>query len=182
METKPTDIFESDQLFIGWASLTLLVIGMLGLASMLFCKLTTFGWCDSTWIPLFGGFQIFQNELATVNLPLAMIILGIGLRLPTGFGWTTCVLLLTLLCTLFGFLSYWLLSKLDSYQAKIASNEILPQDYPILESIVVDVFFVGLCVLGLIYLSQTSVRRLYWQQNVPPSDPTSPVSSSNPTI
>ncbi|MEM7656396.1 MAG: hypothetical protein AAF399_09730 [Bacteroidota bacterium] len=176
------DIFDSDQLFIGWASFLLLLCGLLGMTVMLLCRLTNLGICESTWIPLFGGFQVFRTELATVNLPLALIILGIGLRLPTGFGWTTCVLLLSVLGGLFGFLSYWLWRQYAVFQSQVAENQILPQDYPIFESMAVNIGFAILCLAGVWYLFLPNVRRMYWQRNAQPPVPEPTNSTKNQVL
>ena len=166
METQPTGIFESDRKFIGWASMILLLLGLVSLLLVLICQYSSppSGFCSTTWIPLFGG-QLFQQALAPIRLPLAMsmLILGIGLRLPTGFGWATCLVILGLLTCFFSYLGSILFSGLDEYYAKIATNQIFPQDYPVVESIYVNIGLASLCVIGMVYLLLPSVRKLYWQ-------------------
>lgn len=158
-------IFESDRVFIGWTSIILLVLGLTSLILVLSCRMFDFSsdLCSATWVPLFGGFQIFSNDLASVNLPLAMLILGIGLRLPTGFGWATCMVILALLTFLFTFMGIWLFRRLDDYYESIASNQIFPQDHPVIEGIVMNAGLGILCFLGMVYLLMPTVRNMYWK-------------------
>ncbi|GAB4420726.1 MAG: hypothetical protein OHK0039_34660 [Bacteroidia bacterium] len=168
MEERKPDIFESDQAFIRFVSTLLLLLGSASLVLVLLCKVFHWGLCEVRWVPLFGGYDIFSEDLAAINLPLAILIIGIGLRLPTGFGWSTCVVLLWILMSLFGFISYWLSTELSDYYARIADNQLFAADYPILESIAVNAGLAILCFLGLIYLLQPPVRRLYWGKKQAP--------------
>lgn len=164
METQPKGIFESDRMFIGWASVLLLIVGIFSLILILSCRFfgSSWGLCEATWVPLFGGYQLFSEDLASINLPLAMLILGIGLRLPTGFGWSTCMIILSLLGFLFFFMGIWLIRILDEHYLRIASNQIFPEDYPVTESIFTNFGLGIMCLIGIVYLLLPSVRKLYW--------------------
>ncbi|RMG59807.1 MAG: hypothetical protein D6722_21745 [Bacteroidetes bacterium] len=163
MEPARVDIFDSDQAFIQAASRVLLLVGGIVLSLVLLCKVFGLGLCDLQWVPIFGGFDVFREDLAAVNLPLAMIIIGVGLRLHSGFGWSTCIILLWVLASLFGFMCFWLYGQLDLYYFQVAGKQIQAADYPILESIAVNAGLAILCLLAIIYLMLPSVRRLYWQ-------------------
>lgn len=166
MAAKSTDIFESDEAFLETASVVLLVLGISALVFVLLCKGFHWGFCDLKWVPLFGGFDLFRADLAAINLPLALLILGIGLRLQTGFGWSTCVILLWALASIFSFMAYWLWGQLGEYYQQLEGQQIVAKDYPIVESIAVNVGFSILSLLGIIYLMLPSVRKLYWKRRV----------------
>lgn len=168
MEDQTPDIFESDKAFIEVSSRVLLILGLSVLLLVLACKLLNLGICHLRWVPLFGGFDVFREDLAAVNLPLAMVIIGVGLRLYTGFGWSTCIILLWVLTGLFSFMTYWLTTQLDAYYAQIAAEQISAADYPILESIAVNCGLALLCLFAIFYLMLPSVRRLYWQKPAAP--------------
>jgi hypothetical protein len=172
MADQSPDIFESDQAFVGVVSTILLVTGVFSLAMILFCKVFAWGFCDMKWIPLFGGFDLGRSDLLAINLPLAMLILGIGLRLYTVFGWATCLILLWILAGSFSAIAWKLYQNLDELALRIAQNEINPENYPITESIIVNISFGILCVLGIFYLLTPSVRKLYWKSKPPTPPPT----------
>lgn len=171
MEDQSRDIFESDQAFIEVASIVLLVVGLISLTFVLLCKFFGWGVCDLKWVPLFGGFNLGRADLLAINLPLALLILGIGIRLYTGFGWTTSLLLLLILSISFGSIAWKLISSYGEYTERINANEILPQDYPIVESIAVNLVFGTVCLLGIVFLSLPSVRKIYWRPTKDSSTP-----------
>ncbi|MEZ4826743.1 MAG: hypothetical protein R3C61_10695 [Bacteroidia bacterium] len=162
MRDNSRDIFESDQAFIETMSAVMLFTGIFSLSFVLLCK--GFGWgiCDLKWVPLFGGFELGRADLLEINLPLALLILGIGFRLYTGFGWATCLILLSVLAGSFIAIAWKLIGSWDEYTQKVLAHEILPQDYPLLESIVVNIVFAIVCLLGVIYLLLPAVRNIYW--------------------
>ncbi|MEO1451932.1 MAG: hypothetical protein AAFV07_20545, partial [Bacteroidota bacterium] len=122
------------------------------------------------WIPIFGGYEIFRQDLAAINIPLAMIILAIGLRLFTGFGWATCMVLLMLGTGIFSGLAYWLgTAQLRPYLALVEANQIFAGDYPVMESMAVDVLLAALCFGMALFLMQGRVRQLYWKKSLEPS-------------
>ncbi|MDX2250405.1 MAG: hypothetical protein SF052_26725 [Bacteroidia bacterium] len=167
MEDQSQDIFESDHAFIEVVSTVLLAIGIFSLSFVLLCKAFLWNICDLKWVPLFGGFELGRADLLAINLPLALLILGIGLRLYTGFGWVTCLTLMTILMGSFSAIAWKLIENWDEYARKVMEKEILPQDYPILESIVVNIAFAIVCFLGVSYLLMPSVRRIYWGKKPP---------------
>jgi len=161
------DIFESDEAFIRFASSVALIMGGLVLLGVLLCKLLGWNLCLLDWVPVLGGLDIFRGELLAINFPLALLILGIGMRLFTGFGWTTCVLLLWVLLGGFLAMAYVLNSYRDWYFEQIANEQIYAADYPLLESIVVNLSLALFCLLAIWYLMHPAVRKLYWNSRLP---------------
>lgn len=156
------DIFNSDVLFIRFVSTTLislgLILGLMGLS----CKLFYWGYCDINWVPFFGGRTDIPSDLTNLNLPLAMLALGFSSRLFTPFGWTVCQLVLVVLISFFGWLSYSLLNFPELFMASNSAPAIAMQSVPHMESVVVNLGLVFICALSIWYLLVPQVRKLYW--------------------
>lgn len=164
------DVFDSDSRFLAVVSALLLLGGVVALLISLICKALGYGFCLLDWVPLFGGYEIFRADLAAINIPLAMIILSIGLRLHTVFGWITCLLLLTLGTGIFSGLAYWLWTRqLSPYRALVETNQIFAGDYPVMESLALDSLLAMLCLGMALFLLQGKVRRLYQPSRTSPS-------------
>jgi hypothetical protein len=155
-------MFSSDQRFVAAASGFLLIVGGGMLAVVLICRIFDWEIYASNWIPLFGGFDVFREDLAAINLPLAMVILGIGLRLNTLFGWLTCVGLLSLLTVGFTALAIRLRQELEAYWQQATAQPALVGDHPVIESVVVNFSLAFLCALLLLYLLIPRVRQMYF--------------------
>jgi hypothetical protein len=162
MHAQEPDIFSSDQRFVAATSGFLLLVGGVMLGLVLLWRL--FGWelYANDWVPLFGGFDLFREDLAAINLPLAMIILGVGLRLYTPFGWLTCVMLLSLLCVGFSALAWRLRQELEAYWQQAIQQPQLAQEHPLFESIATNIGLAFLCALLLTYLWFPRVRSMFW--------------------
>jgi len=165
MHAREPDMFSSDQRFVAAASGFLLILGGSMLAIVLICRIFDWEIYANQWIPLFGGFDVFREDLAAINLPLAMVILGIGLRLHTLFGWLTCVGLLTLLTAGFTALAVRLRQELEAYWQQATTQPNLASEHPVLESITVNIGLAILCLLLLVYLLIPRVRRMYFSRN-----------------
>jgi len=156
------DIFNSDLLFIRFVSTTLislgLILGLMGLS----CKLYYWGYCDVNWVPFFGGRTDIPRDLTNLNLPLAMLALGFSSRLFTAFGWAVCQLVLVVLITFFGWLSFSLLSYPELFMVSNSPPAMVAQSVPHIESIVVNMGLVFICALSIWYLLVPQVRKLYW--------------------
>lgn len=163
MAAKTPDMFHSDHVFLRVASGTLAILGGISLLFILGCRLLGAEGCQLDWVPLFGGFDVFRRDLASINLPLAMLILGIGLRLYTPFGWTTSALLLLLLCTGFCLLAWRLSQELDTYWAMAAAQPEQAIEHPVMESIAVNLGLALFCLIFFIYLWLPKVRKLFWR-------------------
>jgi hypothetical protein len=159
-------MFSSDQRFVAAASGFLLVIGGGMLGVVLICRIFDWPIYANHWIPLFGGFDVFREDLAAINLPLAMVIIGIGLRLHTLFGWLTCVGLLTLLTAGFTALAVRLRQELEAYWQQTTTQPHLASEHPVLESIAVNIGLAILCFLLLLYLIMPRVRGMYFSRGV----------------
>ncbi|MFK7923008.1 MAG: hypothetical protein AB8H47_13680 [Bacteroidia bacterium] len=156
------DIFNSDVLFIRFVSTTLISLGLiLGLMGVS-CKLFYWGYCDINWVPFFGGRTDIPSDLTNLNLPLAMLALGFSSRLFTRFGWAVCQLVLVVLISFFGWLSYSLLTFPELFMASNSAPVIAVQSVPHMESVVVNLGLVFICALSIWYLFVPQVRKLYW--------------------
>ena len=157
---KP-DIFNSNELFIQRASMMAIVVGIMGLAGTFGCRFFGWGICEQNLVPIFGDFDGFREELARINLPLALVILGIGLRLYSRFGWLTCSALLLFMGLGFTYISYLMWAKYFEFSRVLAQTTFNQVPHAILESIFVDTILALLCWGGFVFLMTPSVRRLY---------------------
>jgi len=171
MGVQGTDIFSSDQQFLAATSTFAIIVGLLGLTLVLGCKVLGLAICDLDWVPLFGGFDVFRTDLAAINLPLALLIMGVGLRLYTPFGWITCQILLLLLGTGFTLLAWQLNAELSTYWQQVAEQPLLAERHPVVESIVVNTCFALLSALLFIYLLLPGPRKLFWTKEEEPVNP-----------
>ena len=156
------DIFESDQAFIQFAAMLLILIGMMALILGLSCKLVNWGYCELRLVPLFGSRNDFPVALSSVNLPLAMLAIGLSSRLMTPFGWSVCLLVLSIMSIFFGWLAFSLTANPELFLAGSYNNGSPPPSGVHIESIVLNLCFCFFSALGLIYFFFPSVRKLYW--------------------
>lgn len=94
MPSKNTvPIHPSDFHFIRAASVICFVSAALLGGMALLCSLTGGSWC---WeLPrLTAGILGIESDFLTINLPMALVVIGVGLRLHTLLGWLSVVLLL----------------------------------------------------------------------------------------
>lgn len=164
MEVRKVDIFKSDLLFIEFASSILLGIGIVLFPLGLSCKIFDWAYCDIQLVSLFGGEDKFKADLSAINLPLAMLILGISSRLFTRFGWSICILLLSFMSGFFTFMVFYLKTRMDF---RIVSNTLdsVPQgQFSYIESMVVNGGLAILCLLALVYFVLPATRRLFWDK------------------
>lgn len=162
MGVRGTDIFSSDQRFLAATSTFMIAIGLGGLLLVLLCRVVGMGVCNLDWVPLFGGYDEFRADLAAINLPLALLIMGIGLRLYTPFGWITCQLLLLLLGTGFSLLAWHLNGRLASYWQEVETQAYSGGQHPVIESIVVNTALAILAIVLFLYLLLPGPRKLFW--------------------
>ena len=151
------DIFSSNELFIHRASFTAIIVGALGLLGTLACKFAGWGICDQNLVPIFGGFDVFREELARIYLPLALLILGIGLRLYSRFGGLTCSALLLFMGIGFSYFAFLLWRQ---YPMLLEMSSM--RNHPVAESILVDFCLALLSWGGFLFMMIPSVRRLYF--------------------
>ncbi|MDB4286101.1 hypothetical protein N9933_02245 [bacterium] len=152
MKGKDQDIFESDAAFISFGGSMLFGIGL----TMLFLGLSCgffgdWGFCNLNLIsfPFIEAF--FKPEFISINLPLGMVIIGIGLQLFSKTGWVISVFVMALLLVLFGSSSYLLISGV-THQG---------WDFPYIPQAALNTSISILLILSLVYMVTRQVRELY---------------------
>lgn len=160
--SRDLKIFRSDREFILFFANILLFGGFFSLFVALFCRILHLEICRELLVPMFGGFDVIRHELALFNLPLAMIIIGIGLRLFSPFGWFTCLALGSVLALSFGYLAFLLGNNLDIFVGRVAQNTFSFSEHPVIESMFVNGLLALICSLFVIYLALNSTRSLYF--------------------
>lgn len=94
-----------DQNFLETSSAILLGVGLVMLMLGLSCKVFSWSYCSWELVPVFGGDMRFPDDIASINLPLALLVIGLGIRLYSPYGWWIITILLMVLLTFFGFLA-----------------------------------------------------------------------------
>lgn len=164
MEVRKADIFKSDLLFIEFASSILLGIGIVLFPLGLSCKIFDWAYCDIQLVSLFGGEDKFKADLSAINLPLAMLILGISSRLFTKFGWSICMLLLSFMTCFFTFMVFYLNTRLNIRMLNNTLDSVPQGQFSYIESMVVNGGLAILCLLAIIYFLLPATRRLFWDK------------------
>ncbi len=162
MPAKQPDMFHSDHVFLRVTSAGLIVLGLSALVITLVARLAGLGQGPLDLLPIFGGYDVFRRDLATINLPLALLILGIGLRLYTPFGWITSTVLLAGMMLGFSLLAWRLGQEVPSYYELAAAHPSQALEHPVLESIAVNIGLTMFCLVFFVYLWLPKVRRLFW--------------------
>lgn len=168
MQESIPDIFKSDQAFVATATSFLVGTGLLFLILGVSCEFFSWAYCESEIVPLFGGLGAFRPQFSTIALPMALLILGISIRMYSYFGWMTSLMLLGCLNTLFISLAYVLFDHLTHAQQTLAisSQEAIDMirigQFKI--SILVNIAFAIICTCGMIFLLLPSIRKMYWKQ------------------
>ncbi|MCI4670189.1 MAG: hypothetical protein MRZ79_18785 [Bacteroidia bacterium] len=153
-------IFRTEKNFIQFFSGILLVTGFSTLFFVLLFMLIERGESRELFIPIFANFKFIRKELALFNLPLALIIIGIGLRLYSALGWYTTMILTGVLTFGFAYFSYLLSTDAGILLNREIGSVMNP--HPISESIAINSLFALIGVFFLIYLSLPSTRKLYF--------------------
>ena len=107
LDHHQSDRFKALFQFLGVASSALIGTGIVMLLLGLSCKLVVWGYCSLELVPLFGRDPRLPQEIPMINLPLAMMVLGLGIRLYSPYGWWIITILLMVLTTFFGFLLFF---------------------------------------------------------------------------
>lgn len=98
------DQLSPDLRFLETASALLLGVGLVMLVLGLSCKVYQWSYCSWQFVPVFGGDMRFSDDIASINLPLALLVIGLGIKLYSPYGWWVITILLMVLLMLFGFL------------------------------------------------------------------------------
>lgn len=102
----------ADLIFLQQISATAIVLGTFFLILGLSCKIVDWGYCGLDLFPVLGGDNRFSGDITAINLPMALMVLGAGIRLRSVYGWWVVTALLMLLLVFFGFFlafheQYW---------------------------------------------------------------------------
>jgi uncharacterized membrane protein len=130
------------------------------------CKVFDWGYCHVHLVPLFGGLQEIRPDITNVILPMAMVIIGISVRLYSGFGWLITLFTLIMLNALFVRMGWWLKTNLSDYLLMAAQEDGAGIEYPYIESLVMNACLAILTFVGIIYLILPPVRKLYWRIDI----------------
>jgi hypothetical protein len=163
MDDFSEDIFSSDRQFIEFAGSVLIGLGLPLLLLGLSCKLFEWGYCEVRLVAFFSENHRFTavRDALSVNLPLAMLLMGGSLKLYSRAGWIITVLILMMISVFFGSLSL-MTAQVLSMDPVVYRRGLFSSDY--WEPMVVDA---ALCILGcvaLLYLFLPDVRKLYWNR------------------
>lgn len=163
MQNIKKDIFQSDQAFVNFASTWLLGISLPFLLMGISCQFFSWAYCEWQLVPLFGGLNRFRPEFSTIALPMAVLIIGMSLKMYTYFGWMVSLMLLTCLDTLFISLAQVLSGNLQKISAIAGQGTISITIAKYRESIIINYAFAIVCTGAVIFLILPSVRKLYWK-------------------
>ncbi|MDX1905412.1 MAG: hypothetical protein SF053_00145 [Bacteroidia bacterium] len=152
-------IIRSDREFIRLLSLVLASSGLAGLLLLMISMLYP-GWPRITLLPVSGAWEGPPN-LSGLNLPLAALILGLGLQLHTRFGWFTSLVLTWILAVFFGVMTWFMWHRCQLIWAHPDTNPATPWMSLAVESLVTDLVLTLICLTGVIYLILPTTRRLY---------------------
>lgn len=165
MEGSSRDIFESDYHFLQFSSTILVVVGLVFLLLGLSCKIVYWGYCDWKLVSIFAYDTALWTDFVSINLPLAILIIGVSLKLFSRFGWVFSVFMLSLLFCFFSFLSSMMILGLKRQWLALSNSGASIQVASFWESLILDTSFSLLCMAGVIFLFSKSVRRQYWNSN-----------------
>lgn len=162
------NIFASDRAFIEYAASWLSGIGLVFLLLGVSCQFASWGYCSVRLVPLFGGLGAFRPGFSTLALPMALLVVGLGLRVYSYYGWMFTLMLIGCFNTLFLSLAYILWERLRLAQQSLAITQqagvSLAQDIShYKESIFINLSFAILCTFAMIFLCLPSVRKVYWK-------------------
>lgn len=163
MERFSLDIFESDRAFIAFAGSVLVGVGLPLFILGLSCKVIEWGYCQVNVVPLFGGIHEIRPDLTNIILPMAMLIIGISMRLFSVFGWLISLFTLIMLNALFIRMAWWLNTNLPDYLMLAAQQDAAITEYPFIESLIMNFCFAVLTFGAIVYLILPTVRRMYWR-------------------
>ncbi len=157
MEKNNSDIFASDVAFLSFGGAMLTGIGLVMLILSLICTLGGGGTlCNLQLIPfprLSGELNLLNQDFISINLPLGMLIVGIGLQLFTRLGWTVSLVILVIFALIFGM-------ALFAHQAEWRQ---MGMEYIYIQAAILQSCFLLLIAGTIFYLLSPQVRKLYWK-------------------
>jgi hypothetical protein len=157
MKNNSRDIFASDVAFLSFGGAMLTGIGMVMVILALVCRLGNGGsLCDLQLVPfprLGSELRLLSQDFISINLPLGMLIIGIGLQLFTRLGWIVSIAILFIFALVFGMSVY-------AHQAELFD---MGRDYIYLKAFTLHFCFLLLTMGSIFYLLSSQVRKLYWK-------------------
>ncbi len=171
MQHSAPDIFKSDRAFVEYTASWLMGIGLPFLLLGVSCQIAPWIYCQIQLVPLFGGLGAFRPEFSAIAMPMALLILGMSIRMYSYFGWMVSIMLLACLDTLFISLVYVLFEHLTYAQQQVlAATDQEGLFYALSQyrvSIILDAAFAILCTSACIFFFLPGVRKLYWGNSFP---------------
>ncbi|MDP5169313.1 MAG: hypothetical protein NWR72_03650 [Bacteroidia bacterium] len=158
----------SDSIFLKVASASLLGIGAVLLLLGFSCKVWGWGYCSMEILPILGSDPRFLPDITMINLPLAMLVIGLGIRLFSPYGWWVVTILLMVLLVLFAFLSIfhwerWPWEEMsDGSWVKVS---LLAMPYA--DSLFTCLLISLILMVAILYWWDPHVRMLYWRKSAP---------------
>jgi hypothetical protein len=156
MKNNSRDIFASDVAFLSFGGAMLMGVGLVMVILALICRFGGGGvLCGLELVPfprLSGELHLLNRDFISINLPLGLLIIGIGLQLFTRLGWVVSVAILFIFALIFGTAMY-------AHQAELME---MGRDYIYIKAAILHLCFLLLTLGSLFYLFTPSVRKLYW--------------------
>lgn len=179
IERQSDNIRIPDKRFLEMVSSMMTVFGLIFLVLGLSCKVFDWGYCGLELFPVFGRDFRFPIDITMLNLPMAMIVIGIGIRLRSPYGWWVITIILMSLLTFFGFLvsfhwGNWPLEEIsEGVWQRVDVTEFSQSD-----AFLTCLLTLGLTVSGFFYWISPAVRNAYFHNpGMPPYS--SPPSSTD---
>lgn len=108
----------------------------------------------------------FPRDIASINLPLALLVIGLGIRLYSPYGWWVITILLMVLLTFFGFLVAFHFDNWPFVELKDGSWSRVAFSMNAYRDALVTSFICELIlVCGFLYWWSPQIRSFYFQQN-----------------
>ena len=178
IDGQSPELLSKDQRFLEIVSAMMTVFGLIFLFLGLSCKVLDWAYCNLELFPVFGGDFRFPQDITMLNLPMALIVVGIGIRLRSPYGWWVITIILMALLTFFGFLvsfhwGNWPLEEITLGTWERVSMSVFPQSDAFLTCLI----SLMLILAGFFYWISPAIRDTYFQNrwvhpSPPPNSPT----------
>lgn len=157
MKNNSRDIFASDVAFLSFGGSMLSGIGLVMLILALVCRFGSGGGlCELDLVPfprLSNELHLLSQDFISINLPLGLLIIGIGVQLFTRWGWIVSITILFIFALIFSTAIY-------AHQAEFFA---MGRDYIFIKAAILHFCFMLLITSSILYLLSPQVRKLYWK-------------------
>lgn len=165
-QDQPQVRMSPDQTFLETVSAVLLGVGLVMLVLGLSCKVFSWSYCSWQLVPVFGGDMRFPDDIASINLPLALLVIGLGIRLYSPYGWWIITILLMVLLTFFGFLvafhfGNWPYTELNDGSWVRVALSLNPHG----DALITSLLFELILICGFLFWWSPQVRSFYFQRH-----------------